>query len=247
MAVSCDRPDRDVRCVGLVAFVLDPVHVLKKENPLNTFCTNCGTTLTPDTRFCANCGNGAATTRTAESSVANPNPLSAGSDAEPANRQALPAPPSLHWAIVLAFSVVTLGAFAWIWAFVQAVFVKRLTGTWKPLIWLSVPLSLLFAASIRNPDVSVPSSFGWLFLLGVFSVRRHVVRHYNSIEPINLKIGFWQTFFGEMFYLQYHFTRITRLKREQPHLFAPYAQPVVMPHQQNGRLAANIHPGVSHQ
>jgi hypothetical protein len=171
--------------------------------------------------------------------------LSAAYFADHSSRQQLPAPPSLHWAIGLLLTVVTLGAFAWVWAFVQAIWVKRLTGTWKPLIWLSVPLSLLVAASIRNPDATIPSAFGWLFLLGVFSVRRHVVRHYNSIEPIGLKIGFWQTFFGEMFYLQYHFSRIARFKQEQPHLFAPHAKPLAVPHQQSGGLAADIRPGVS--
>lgn len=161
---------------------------------MNTLCTNCGTTLAPNMKFCATCGTGAATPPTPESSVAITSHLSTGSFAEYASRQALPAPPSLHWGVVLLITVLTLGAFAWVWAFVQAIWVKRLTGTWKPLIWLSVPFSLLVIAFIRNPDATIPSAFGWLFLLGVFSVRRHVVKHYNRVEPINLKIGFWRTF-----------------------------------------------------
>jgi hypothetical protein len=214
---------------------------------VNTLCTNCGTTLAPNMKFCATCGTGAATPPTPESSVAITSHLSAASFAESANRQALPAPPSLHWAIVLLLTVVTLGGFALIWAFVQAIWVKRLTGTWKPLIWLSVPFSLIVFAFIRNPAATIPSAFGCLFLLGVFSVRRHVVQHYNSAEPIGLKIGFWQTFLGEMFYLQYHFSGIARLKREQPHLFAPHAKPIAVPHQRSSGLAADIQPGVSHQ
>ncbi|MGH7866495.1 MAG: zinc-ribbon domain-containing protein [Candidatus Dormibacteraceae bacterium] len=198
---------------------------------MTTFCTTCETTLAPDAKFCANCGTGMATTPTPESSMLNPTPLAARvavqtPTAQGGAGQALPAPPSLHWAIVLLLTVVTLGAFAWVWVFVQAIWVKRLTGTWKPLIWLSVPLSLVIVALIKNPDVSVPSSLGWLFVFGVFSVRRHVLRHYKSVEPINLQIGFWWTFLGTVFYLQYHFTRIARLKRDQPHLFAPYATPV---------------------
>ena len=195
---------------------------------MSTVCTNCGITMTPETKFCGKCGMEAATPMPA-SSISNPTPLAGGVSVEHQNAGAvLPAPPSLHWVIVLLLTVVTLGAFAWVWAFVQAIWVKRLTGTWKPIIWLSVPLGLLVAASIRNPDASVPASFGWLFVLGVFSTRRHVVRHYKSVEPINVKIGFWETFPGTIFYLQYHFTRIARLKREQPQLFAPYVTPVAL-------------------
>jgi hypothetical protein len=208
---------------------------------VNTFCTNCGTTLESDAKFCAKCGTKRPTmASTLESSES----LSAAYFTEHRSRQQLPAPPSLHWAIVLVLTVVTLGAFAWLWAFVQAIWVKRLTGTWKPLIWLSVPFSLIVFAFIRNANVSVPSSLGWLFLIGVFSMRRHVVKHYNSVEPINLKIGFWQTFFGEMFYLQHYFTRIARLKQEQPNLFAPYAKPFTVPDKMNDGFVADIQPEV---
>ena len=131
---------------------------------------------------------------------------------------ALPAPPSLHWAIVLALSAVTFGIFTWIWAFVQAIWVKRLTGTWKPLLWLSAPLILLIVMSVRGTAAST-SSFGWLFLFALFSMKFHILRHYNDVEPIGLKLGTWRTFFGSVFYLQYHLTRIARLKREQPQLF----------------------------
>lgn len=171
--------------------------------------------------------------------------LSAAYFAEHVRRQQLPAPPSLHWGIVLLLTVVTLGAFGWIWAFVQATWVKRLTGTSKPLIWLSVTFSLIAVTSFMAPDVAVPS-LGWFFVLGVFSIKRHVVKHYNTVEPINLKLGGWKTFFGSIFYLQYHFTRIAVLKREQPHLFAPSAKPLGASDKMSDVVASDMQPEVSH-
>jgi hypothetical protein len=127
----------------------------------------------------------------------------------------------LHWGILLLLEVVTLGIFGSIWAFVQAIWVKRLTGTWKPLIWFSATYILLIAALIGNPDAKI-SSLWVVFTLGVFSLRRHLVRHYNTIEPIGLDLGRVETLFGSIFYILYHLTRIARLKREEPQRFAPH-------------------------
>ena len=208
-----------------------PFIKLNKEIKMNSFCGSCGSPMVAGGKFCGECGGG--TVEETDVSASKPIPSSVVPAATQAGAIALPAPPSLHWAIVLILTIATAGIFAWIWAFVQAIWVKRLIGTWKPLLWLSVPLALVVVASIRNPDASVPASLGWLFVLGVFSVRRHITRHYNSIEPINLKIGFWQTFFGSIFYLQHHFRQIARLKREQPQLFAPYATQVVLSDEKN--------------
>ena len=35
-------------------------------------------------------------------------------------------PPQLHWALVLAFGILTLGVFNWVWGIMQANFVKKL-------------------------------------------------------------------------------------------------------------------------
>jgi zinc-ribbon domain len=193
---------------------------------VSTFCTNCGTTLHPDMKFCAKCGTKMPTTAPAlESSGA----LSAAYFAEPASRQQLPAPPSLHWGILLALSVATAGIFGWVWALVLATWVKRLTGTVKPLIWCSFSILPVF------------------LIFGRFSLRKYVLIHYNTVEPINLKIGGWKTFFGSIFYLQYRFTQIARLKVAQPHLFAPHATPISLPHQQVGGLAADMRTEVLHR
>jgi hypothetical protein len=193
---------------------------------VNTFCTNCGTTSHPDTKYCAKCGTKrSAIAPTVESSGS----LSAAYFAEDGSRQKSPAPPSLHWGILLALSVATAGIFGWIWAIVLATWVKRLTGTVKPLIWCSFSILPLFP------------------IFGRFSLRKYVLIHYNTVEPINLKLGGWKTFFGSIYYLQHHFTRIARLKQEQPHLFAPYAKPLTAPDKTSDEVAAEMQPEISHR
>lgn len=192
---------------------------------MNTFCMMCGKPMAPRAPYCGECG--------AKVAVSSPNaatapPVAAESSvAATETMNIYPSPPSLHWGFVLLLTVVTLGIFVWIWAIVQAIWVKRLTGTLKPLMWFCVTLGLVIVGAVMNPDAST-SALGVLFLFGVFSMRRHVQAHYNSVEPIGLKLGDWATLFGSIFYLQYHFSRIARLKREQPQLFAPNVSPVVL-------------------
>lgn len=183
---------------------------------MNLFCTACGNPV-ESTKFCGRCG------------MENHAPIPPPKDYEvrsnqPGNVKALLSPPSLHWAIVLALSIITLGAFVWVWAFVQAIFIRRLTGTWKPLVWFSVGFGLLAVGFLRDQE-PLMSLAGWVCFPGVFSVRRYLLRHYNSLEPINLKIRWRWTALGSIFYLQHHFTRIAHLKRDQPAMFAPYATP----------------------
>lgn len=139
------------------------------------FCSNCGVTTTPEIRFCGNCG-----------SKVNDSGQSSSHVAIPTASTALPTPPPLHWAIVLILSVLTLGIFFMIWWFIVTMWVKRLTGSDKPLIWFAVAV-VLEVAIFLNP-VSSPVPF-IVFMFGCFSIRKYVLAHYNSIEPIQLEIG----------------------------------------------------------
>jgi hypothetical protein len=52
-----------------------------------------------------------------------------------------------------------------------------------------------------------------LWLVAVFSMRSSLVRYYNTVEPIRLQLSGVMTFFFNMVYFQYHFTRIAEWKR----------------------------------
>jgi hypothetical protein len=47
----------------------------------------------------------------------------------PAAEYAFPTPPKLHWALVLLFTVLTLGIFLIVWMFIQSSWAKKIDPT----------------------------------------------------------------------------------------------------------------------
>lgn len=144
-----------------------------------------------------------------------------------------PIPPNLHWAIVLACSLLT-GFFWYIWMFVQSVWVKKIDpgsrATWL-YVWSMIALAPMFplmAAAVlvvptaENPAVPALEILLGLLILGLvstalcvaaaFDIRASLLRYYNSTEPIGLQLSAPMTLFFQVLYLQYHFTRIAGWK-----------------------------------
>ncbi|MGC8882628.1 MAG: GYF domain-containing protein [Bryobacteraceae bacterium] len=141
---------------------------------------------------------------------------------------AWPAPPGMHWLAVLLLGWITCGIFGLVWVFVQANFVKKIdpASPARGFFIGSLAVSLLtnpamfLASLVDRPGLAVmalaalliPVSVA-LFLLGVFSMRRSLLHHYNTVESIGLRLNAVLTFFFNILYFQYHFTRIARWKR----------------------------------
>lgn len=140
-----------------------------------------------------------------------------------------PIPPRLHWALVLLFSILTLGIFALVWSIVQAHWAKRIDpGSRAPLyMWLSVILSIVYAIAAGIPEAGSQgtpaagdSGLGILTQIvatvlmycGFYSIRRSMLDHYNEVEPIGLRISGAMTFMFTLFFLQHRMTRIARWK-----------------------------------
>ena len=49
-------------------------------------------------------------------------------------------------------------------------------------------------------------------LAAIFGMRSSLVRYYNSVEPIGLRLSGVMTFFFSILYLQYHLSRIAAWK-----------------------------------
>jgi hypothetical protein len=151
-----------------------------------------------------------------------------------AGSAAYPAPPSLNWALVLVLAVVTCGVFPLIWMFIQASFVKKIDRECKAIPMFIVGLivipvvflvqALAIAAMVRSAGheammlVQLMSIFVCLipsifFLIGIFQIRKSLVRHYTTVEPINLQLSGAMTFFFNIYYFQYHLTRIANWKQ----------------------------------
>jgi len=49
--------------------------------------------------------------------------------------------------------------------------------------------------------------------VAIFKARSLLLEYYNTVEPINLRLSGVMTFFFNILYFQYHFTRIAEWKR----------------------------------
>jgi hypothetical protein len=149
-----------------------------------------------------------------------------------------PIPPSLHWALVLLLGMFT-GLFTTVWMFIQAAFVKKIDPQSKATMlyiaglvavlagsFVAVIFAIIVAPRLQNQDPSAAAlgiGLGLvmmlvmlagtaLFIAGTFNMRSSMLRYYNTVEPINLRLSGLMTFFFNVLYFQYHFSRIAKWK-----------------------------------
>jgi hypothetical protein len=141
-----------------------------------------------------------------------------------------PIPSSMHWVVVLLLGAVTLGIFTLVWAFVEAGFVKKISPQrngrtllfailWIELIYMVVVVLTTFFMH-GSSDVPMPVLGAVLFplvtilaLVAIFRMRRGLLDHYNSVEPIQLRLSGAMTFFFSVYYFQHHLRRIAIWKK----------------------------------
>lgn len=162
-----------------------------------------------------------------------PQPVHAGDRSSspapgPAGGSPWPVPPDLHWLAVLLLSYATCGLFGLIWMFFQAGFVKKIHPGSPARAFLAGAAAVLLLGAVwvsyaaRTSRGIGPVELALLlplylsmgvFYLGVFSMRRSLLYHYNTVEDIGLRLHPVLTFFFNVVYFQYHFSRIARWKR----------------------------------
>ena len=123
---------------------------------------------------------------------------------------------------MLALGFITCGLFGWVWAFVQAGFVKKIDPSSKALLYYGLAVAGFVSAIVMNvsrqfvPLAGLMQLTGTvLFIVGAFSMRGSFEEHYNSAEPIGLTLSGVMTFFFNIYYFQYHLTRIAEAKKAQ--------------------------------
>jgi hypothetical protein len=163
-------------------------------------------------------------------------PLTPTYTAAPVNPYGAPAgspypdPPNLHWALVLVIGICTCGLFFIIWDFVQVLWLRRIDPTTKALPYfigyvvlsfINGGLSAGVSAAIMSGGHPHPSPLRFVVGLGIlvlvilyrFSMKNSLEQHYNTAEPIGLRLGPIMTFFFGGLYFQYHFNRINEMKQ----------------------------------
>jgi hypothetical protein len=154
----------------------------------------------------------------------------------PVASQNAPKPPSLHWAIVLVLSIVTLGLFACLWMFRQARFARKIDPSNKAtgqiaMSFVLVLSSILFtnvnaitvARGGESTNLGITGSVMSFFTLFMFvsaylEIRKALTTQYGIQMSSVLTVIF------NVYYLQYHLTRIAKLSlgpSPQPGAFLP--------------------------
>jgi hypothetical protein len=135
-------------------------------------------------------------------------------------------PPDFHWALVLLIGVVTCGLFNYAWLIVEAVFVRKVKSDSKGVLFVILAIAGFFVGGFVNGMLTVLSHgrstpYGSLFslaalvlyLVGVFQMKSDLEDYYNSTERINLQLSGVMVFFFNVYYFQYHFSRIAQWKK----------------------------------
>jgi len=134
-----------------------------------------------------------------------------------------PNPPNLPWWVVLILGFITYGLFGWIWAFVEAAWVRKVDQRSKGVGFLALAVSFVIVGLIvtvamaqnNGPPVGLPVILAGdvMVFVAAFNMRRSIETHYNSAEPVGLKLSGAMTFFFSFLYFQYHFSRIVKMKK----------------------------------
>jgi GYF domain 2/Domain of unknown function (DUF4234) len=145
-----------------------------------------------------------------------------------------PPPPSLHWGICLLLGILTCGIFSVIWMMVQAVWIKKVQPNSKGVTYFGIAIGLWLLSfvtgifgvvssaqtGVANPSYQALNGLLSLavcvfWIVAAFNMRSSIEEHYNTAEPIGLTLSGVMTFFFNVYYFQYHFTRINEMKQRQ--------------------------------
>ncbi len=140
-----------------------------------------------------------------------------------------PNPPNLNWGLVLLFDLLTMSVFQMVWNVIVAVWMRRVQPNSRALfyyaagygmvlvyMWLRIPAivaSLHHVVIQPTVVVKVVGLLSWVGrLLARFSMKSSLEEHYNTAEPLGLRLnGFLVFFFGGL-YIQSQLNRINDIK-----------------------------------
>jgi len=124
-------------------------------------------------------------------------------------------PPQLHWFLVLLFGCMTESLFYYVWMFVQARWVKKVTG--KSLAWgwsvVCIALSALTLLRDINHYVQLghlPARAGYFdgVLAGIYIVTVFALQQELEETIPSLQLSGIMTFFFGPVYFQYHLQKV---------------------------------------
>jgi len=153
-----------------------------------------------------------------------------------------PAPPDVHWGMLLTAWVVFAILIAictpkedWdffsylavdVWALFICIWIRKLDPRSMSIYWCGAYVAVQLAGSV--PSAPQPYSLGLevvavasgllrlvLWIVTIYVVRAELLKHYNQREPIGLRLGGVTTFFFSFLYFQSRLYPIVQFKKQQ--------------------------------
>ncbi len=150
-------------------------------------------------------------------------------------------PPDLHWGLVLLFDILTCSLFQMVWNLILASWFKRVSPGSKAFVLYIASAILLIMQGVMGNALGFMSgrynhNYGhmgvhagstgiyglvaltcWVVrLITRFTFRSELEQHFNTVDPIGLRINPVLTFFFGGIYLQSQMNRINQIKRFGP-------------------------------
>ena len=143
-------------------------------------------------------------------------PTSAYREPSEPSRRMLPTPPSLHWGLVLLFSILTFGIFALVWPFIQANWVRKIDGDSKAMLLLGGGLACGLVGEVMSAGHRASALGGLLtlayfvlWIVGYFAMAGSIRRTLADYD-LPVEIGGITLFFFNTLYLQGQLSWIAR-------------------------------------
>ena len=130
--------------------------------------------------------------------------------------RAFPAPPRLHWAVLLLFLIsaeafvcllvrepyrnFAIYAVAAAWPTYLCIWIRRIDHRASSLYW-----------AIASIVTGVGFLFSWLlWIVVIYELREELLDHYNRREPVGLKLNWLFTLLGSFVYFQHALNKIAK-------------------------------------
>ena len=153
-----------------------------------------------------------------------------------------PDPPNLSWVLVLVFDLLTCSFFQLVWNIILGAWFRRVSPSSKALLlYIAAGILLIFQYCVgRIYGVNSGNTFShfgrmsghhmvfgqglaiyglvslitWVTrLVARFIFRAELEYHFNTVDPVGLRLGPVMTFFFGGIYFQYHINRINTIKQ----------------------------------
>lgn len=130
------------------------------------------------------------------------------------NGRAYPAPPRLHWAVLLLLLVSAEALVVW---FVpdqyRNIAVFTIAAVWPTYLCFWIRRIDPRASSLYWAIASVVTGFGFIFslllwIVVIFELREELLEHYNRRQPVSLRLNWFLTALFSFVYFQYALNKI---------------------------------------